>query len=59
TRTAKLLGAPVPVTSGKFRDGDVRAASCSIDAARSVLGYAPEWGFEKGLSSLTEWMRTL
>lgn len=58
-RTAKLLGAPPPKTSGRFRDGDVRAASCSIEAARRLLGYEPQWSFDQGLASLTAWMAGL
>lgn len=57
--TAKLLGAPAPRMTGRFRDGDVRAASCSIEAARKIIDYRPEWDFEAGLRSLTAWMAQL
>jgi dTDP-L-rhamnose 4-epimerase len=53
---AKLAGAPEPVVSGRFRDGDVRAAHCSIDNAREVLGYVPAWSVEAGLRSLLDWV---
>jgi dTDP-L-rhamnose 4-epimerase len=58
-RTATLLAAPPPKTTGRFRDGDVRAASCTIDVAQSLLGYQPQWSFDDGLRSLSEWMRRL
>ena len=51
---ARQCGAPEPVVSGKFRDGDVRAASCSIDDARQSLGYEPKWSLEAGLESLIQ-----
>src|SRR6202035_1602154 len=39
TTLAEMTGAPSPVVSGAFRDGDVRAASCRVDAARTSLGF--------------------
>lgn len=53
---ARRYGAPAPVVSGKFRDGDVRAASCSIEAARAALDYQPRWTLDAGLASLQEWL---
>ncbi|MHB8508788.1 MAG: NAD-dependent epimerase/dehydratase family protein [Candidatus Dormibacteria bacterium] len=54
---ARITAAPAPRVSGRFRDGDVRAASCDISAARADLGYAPEWPVERGLGALVEWIR--
>ncbi len=54
-RIAALRGAPEPAVSGRFRDGDVRAAFCSIDAATSELGYGPEWSLDRGLPALLDW----
>jgi dTDP-L-rhamnose 4-epimerase len=53
---ARRYGAPAPVVSGKFRDGDVRHASCSIEAAQRELGYQPRWSVEAGVASLMEWL---
>lgn len=53
---ARRYGAPEPVVSGKFRDGDVRSASCSIDAARAALDYQPQWPLEAGVASLMDWL---
>jgi dTDP-L-rhamnose 4-epimerase len=55
---AALAGAPSPVVSGRFRDGDVRAAYCAIDVAAERLGYSPAVSLEAGLSSLLDWVRT-
>jgi dTDP-L-rhamnose 4-epimerase len=49
---AKRCGSPAPLLSGKFRDGDVRAASCSIAAASKYLDFKPRWTLETGLESL-------
>lgn len=51
---ARLAGAPDPQISGRFRDGDVRAASCSIAAARSHLDYQPKVSLEQGLAALLD-----
>jgi len=57
-RIAALRDAPLPAISGRFRDGDVRAAFCSIEAARADLGYEPEWSLDRGLPALLDWAST-
>ncbi len=54
---ADIANAPAPHITGQFRDGDVRAASCRVDAAANDLGYAPACTLEEGLSELVEWVR--
>jgi dTDP-L-rhamnose 4-epimerase len=49
--------APAPFVSGKFREGDVRAASCDITAAKMEIGYKPVYGLDTGLPELLEWVR--
>jgi len=63
TTIAELAGvvadrfeAPVPVVSGRFRDGDVRAAFADIGPAGEEIGYQPVWSLEKGLDSLISWL---
>lgn len=53
---AEVAGAPAPRVSGQFRDGDVRAASCDIGAARAELGYEPAVGVVAGTSQLLRWV---
>ncbi|MGZ8750130.1 MAG: NAD-dependent epimerase/dehydratase family protein [Pseudonocardia sp.] len=53
---AELRGAPEPKISGRFRHGDVRAASASLDAAGRELGYRPEWSLRRGLAELFAWI---
>lgn len=53
-----LAGSPAPIISGKYRDGDVRAASCDITKTRQTIGYEPEWPLDRGLTSLLNWVKT-
>lgn len=53
---ATIAGAPDPVVSGRFRDGDVRAAYCGIEAARQQLGWAPTVDRATGLPRLMQWV---
>lgn len=52
-----IAGSPEPQISGKYRDGDVRAASCDISKTREQIGYEPEWPLERGLTALYEWVK--
>ncbi|WP_410051053.1 NAD-dependent epimerase/dehydratase family protein [Acidiferrimicrobium sp. IK] len=56
-RIARIAGAPEPVVSGRFRDGDVRAASCDIEPTMQELGWQPKVGLDDGLAQLVGWMR--
>jgi dTDP-L-rhamnose 4-epimerase len=62
TEVARMMAAhekaPAPRVSGKFREGDVRAASCDITAAKTEIGYEPVYDLETGLAELLEWVRT-
>jgi dTDP-L-rhamnose 4-epimerase len=49
--------APAPFVSGKFREGDVRAASCDIDAAKAEIGYEPAYDLATGVARLLDWVR--
>lgn len=54
---ARHEGAPEPFVSGRFRKGDVRAASCDLTRTRDELGYEPVWSLEQGLVRLLDWIR--
>lgn len=45
---ARIHGAPEPLVTGQFRDGDVRAAHCDIAALCGELGVVPAWTVELG-----------
>jgi dTDP-L-rhamnose 4-epimerase len=53
---AVICNAPEPIVVGKFRDGDVRAARCDIEAAEVELGWRPKWTVEGGLRALLDWI---
>lgn len=53
---ASVYGAPQPEINGMFRDGDVRAASCTIDESKTALGWAPKVMVAQGVRRLCEWI---
>ncbi|MEY9951167.1 NAD-dependent epimerase/dehydratase family protein [Leifsonia sp. EB34] len=55
---ARYHGAPAPIVTGAFRDGDVRNASCEIAPTTSALGWAPRWSLADGVAGLQEWIAT-
>ncbi|HVJ94708.1 MAG TPA: NAD-dependent epimerase/dehydratase family protein [Labilithrix sp.] len=48
----------VPQITGQYRMGDVRHCFADISRASSVLGYAPEIGFDRGLSEVAQWLES-
>jgi dTDP-L-rhamnose 4-epimerase len=55
-KISAICDAPEPGVVPKFRDGDVRAASCTIELARDELNWRPKWTLEDGLHVLLEWI---
>ncbi len=55
-KIAAIFDAPEPVVVPKFRDGDIRAASCDIEPAKNELGWHPKWALDDGLRVLLEWI---
>jgi dTDP-L-rhamnose 4-epimerase len=51
-----ICDVPEPNVVPKFRDGDVRAASCNIEPAENTLHWRPKWALEDGLHALLEWI---
>ncbi|HEU4329532.1 MAG TPA: NAD-dependent epimerase/dehydratase family protein [Lapillicoccus sp.] len=58
-RIAERYGAPAPVVTGRFRDGDVRYACADPTLARQVLGWEPQVGLDEGLEELGGWLDQL
>lgn len=57
---ARRYGAPPPVVTGRFRDGDVRYACAEPSDAYRLLGWKPRVQLEDGLERLGVWLdRTL
>lgn len=55
-KVAAMCDAPAPTVVGKFRDGDVRAASCDIEPAINALDWHPKWTLDDGLRALLDWI---
>jgi dTDP-L-rhamnose 4-epimerase len=55
-KIAAICDVPEPVVVPKFRDGDVRAASCTIEPAKDKLHWHPKWALQDGLHALLEWI---
>ncbi|HXA73245.1 MAG TPA: NAD-dependent epimerase/dehydratase family protein [Acidimicrobiales bacterium] len=53
---ANIYGAPEPMISGRFRDGDVRAAWADITLSKEAIGFSPSVTLEDGLKQLVTWM---
>lgn len=53
--TGKL--ANVEPIFGPPRAGDIRHSNADITKARELLGYNPEWSFERGIAAAIEWYR--
>jgi dTDP-L-rhamnose 4-epimerase len=53
---AAICDSSEPIVVPKFRDGDVRAASCNIEPAKKALHWHPKWALEDGLHALLDWI---
>lgn len=40
------------------RAGDIKHSNADIDKAKLLMGYNPEWSFERGLETSIEWYKT-
>lgn len=50
-------GKEVPVTvSGNYRLGDIRHNYADITAARTILGFEPQWNFSDGIEEFVKWV---
>lgn len=53
---AEMHGAPTPVITGKFRDGDIRSAHADPSALNQLLGVHPQVGLLDGLRRVGEYL---
>ena len=54
---SKSLGKNIEPIFGPDRVGDIRHSNADINKAKALLGYDPEWDFEKGIAAAIEWYR--
>ena len=54
----KALGVDIEPIFGSDRKGDIKHSNADICKAKEMLGYDPEYNFERGLAEATEWYKT-
>lgn len=54
---SSLTGRTINVTYGLERKGDVKHSEASIEKAKNLLGYKPEYPFDRGLFETIEWYK--
>lgn len=42
---------------GPDRPGDIKHSNADISKARELLGYNPEWSFERGIEAVIDWYK--
>lgn len=53
----KALGVNIEPKFGSDRAGDIKHSNADISKAKKMLGYDPEWSFERGIKAAIEWYR--
>jgi len=53
----KALGKNIEPIMGPDRKGDIKHSNADISKAREMLGYDPDWSFERGIKAAIEWYR--
>jgi dTDP-L-rhamnose 4-epimerase len=54
----KIVGGREPVSTGRFRPGDIRHCVADATNATRLLGWKPKVQFEVGLAEMAEWLRS-
>lgn len=54
---AKALGKDIDPDFGPDRKGDIKHSNADISQAKELLGYNPEYNFEKGLNEAIAWYK--
>ena len=54
---AEALGKDVEPVFGPERAGDIRHSNADISKAKRMLGYEPEWSFERGIEAAIQWYK--
>lgn len=53
----EALGIDMEPIYGPDRPGDIKHSNADISKARELLGYDPQWSFERGIKVAIEWYR--
>lgn len=51
----KALGVEIEPIFGPDRKGDIKHSNADISKARELLGYDPDWSFDRGIEAAIEW----
>ena len=51
------LGVNIEPKFGPDRAGDIKHSNADISKAKKMLGYDPEWSFERGINAAIEWYK--
>ena len=54
---AEALGVSGEPNFGPDRAGDIKHSNADISKARELLGYDPDWSFERGIKAAIEWYK--
>lgn len=53
----EALGVDVEPIYGPDRAGDIKHSNADISKARELLGYDPDWSFDRGIKAAIEWYK--
>ncbi len=53
----KALGVDIEPIYGPDRKGDIKHSNADISKAKRLLGYDPDWSFQKGIAAAIEWYK--
>lgn len=53
----KILGKNIKPIFGPERKGDIKHSNADISKAKELLGYDPEWSFERGIEAAIAWYK--
>ena len=53
----KALGVNIEPNFGPDRAGDIKHSNANISKAKKLLGYDPDWSFDRGIKAAIEWYK--
>lgn len=53
----RALNKDVKPVFGSDRVGDIKHSNADVEKARDLIGYDPEWSFERGIAAAIEWYK--
>lgn len=56
-KLCKALGKDIKPIFGQERKGDIKHSNADISKAKTLLGYDPEWSFERGIVAAIQWYK--